>query len=127
MNLKTGIFIVAASVACLCASQSESNAQILQRGNGQLAARAARAVAVRAIPGAGIARFAVRGIQNNGVGQGFRAGNQGFGTQTFGNQGFGTQWFGNQGFGTQVFGNQGFGSQFGVRNGIQGARLFRGF
>jgi len=93
MNLRTGIFTVAASVACLCAMQSESNAQILQRGGGSLAARAARAYVVRAIPGAGIAR----------------------------------QQFGNQGFGNQAFGNQGFGNQFGIRNGLQGARLFRGF
>ena len=114
MYLRTGIFAVAACVACLCATKSTSNAQILQRGNGQLAARAARAVIVRTVPGAGIASFAVRGIQrSNGVGQGFRTGNQGFSTQRFGNQGFGTQAFGNQGFG--------------VRNGLQGARLFRGF
>jgi len=123
MNLRTGIFIVAATVACFCATQSESHAQLLQRGNGQLASRAVRAVAVRAIPGAGIASFAARGIRNNGIGQGFRVGNQGFGTQRFGNQGFGTQTFGNQGFGNQAFGNQGFG----VRSGLQGARLFRGF
>ena len=123
MYLRTGIFTVAACLACLCATQSESNAQILQRGNGQLAARAARAVAVRAIPGAGIARFAARGIQSNGIGQGLRVGNQGFGAQQFGTQRFGNQVFGNQGFGTQVFGNQGFG----VRNGLQGARFFRGF
>ena len=133
MYLRTGIFTVAACLACLCATQSTSNAQILQRGNSQLAARAARAVVVRAVPGAGIASFAARGIRNNGIGQGFRVGNQGFGTQRFGNQGFGTQVFGNQGFGTQTFGNQGFGNQvfgnqgFGVRNGLQGARLFRGF
>jgi len=117
MNLRTGIFTVAASVACLCAMQSESNAQILQRGGGSLAARAARAYVVRAIPGAGIARFALRGTQNNGIGQGLRVGNQGFGGQQFGNQGFGNQ----------AFGNQGFGNQFGIRNGLQGARLFRGF
>jgi len=109
MNLRTGIFIVVACVACLCATQSTSNAQIFQRGNGQLATRAARAVIVRAVPGAGIASFAARGIRNNRIGQGFGVGNQGFGVQQFG--------------GTQTFGNQGFG----LRNGLQGARLFRGF
>ena len=123
MNLRTGIFIVVACVACLCATQSTSNAQIFQRGNGQLATRAARAVIVRAVPGAGIASFAARGIRNNRIGQGFGVGNQGFGIQQFGNQGFGNQVFGNQGFGNQTFGNQGFG----LRNGLQGARLFRGF
>ena len=119
MYLRTGIFTVAACLACLCATQSKSNAQILQRGNGQLAARAARAVVVRAVPGAGIASFAARGIRNNGGGFG---GVQGFGNQGFGNQSFGTQRFGNQGFG-----NQGFGGQFGLRNGLQAARLFRRF
>ncbi len=103
MNLRTGIFMVVASVACMCAMESESNAQGLQRGGGQLAARAVRAYAVRAIPGGRIARFVVqRGVRNNGGGFG--------GGQVFGG-------------GTQGFGNQGFG----LRNGLQAARLFRRF
>ena len=113
MNFKTGIFMLVASVACLWATESESHAQ-----GGQLALRAARAYAVRAIPGGGIARFAIqRGVRNNG---GF-GGVQGFGagTQGFGNQGF-NQGFGNQGFGAQRS------SQFGLR-GLQAARIFRRF
>lgn len=123
MNLKTGICMVVVSVACLCLTESKSNAQVFQRGGGQLVSRAARAYAVRAIPGGGIARFAIqRGVRNTGFGQGFIGG-----TQQFGNQGFGAQRFGNQGFGNQGFGNQGFGNQFGVRNGLQAVRLFRRF
>ena len=102
MNLRTGIFLLVVSVACVCATESKSNAQ-LQRG-GQLAARAAVSYASRVVPGIRIARWAQRGARVAGVGPG-------------GGQGFrlGTQ---------QRFGNQ-FGNQFGVRNGLQAGRFFR--
>ena len=85
----------------MCATESESNAQGLQRGGGQLAARAVRAYAVRAIPGLRVVRIVQRGARVTGVGPG-------------GGQGFRA--------GTQRFGNQ-----FGVRNGLQAGRLFRRF
>jgi len=64
MNLRSGIFMIVAFVACLFAA--ESSAQIIPRGNGQLAFRAARSYASRAIPGVGVGRIVQSGIRNTG-------------------------------------------------------------
>lgn len=106
MNLKSGIFILVASAACLCVTESESNAQ---GAGGQLARRAVRVYAARTIPGFQVASIVRRGAQTAGVGQGFRSNTQpGFqpNVQRFG-----------------AFGGQS--AQFGLRNGLQAGRLFR--
>ena len=95
MNFRFGILVLFVSAACLCATESQSNAQGFQRGGGQLAFRAARRYVGSAIPGV----RAIRTVQRVG-GVGFGGGGQAFrGTQR----------------------------PFGLRNGLQAARLFRRF
>ena len=79
MNLRSGFFILVASAACLCATESESKAQGLQRG-GQFAARIARTYATRSVPGLGVARVVQRGVRF-GRGQGFRGATPRFGNR----------------------------------------------
>ena len=78
MNLKSGIFVLVALVACSLAA--ESNAQIAGNGFGrQAASRVGRFYVARSIgfPTNLVVRYAVR---NTGIGQSFRGGNQRLGT-----------------------------------------------
>ncbi len=77
MKFRSGIFMLVVFAACLIATESESNAQLLRRGG--LATNIARSQIVRASPALRIGQFARSGAQRTnqfGSPQGFRGGPQ---------------------------------------------------
>ena len=97
MNLRSGIFVLVAVVACSLAA--ESNAQIVANGIGrQAASRVARFYVSRSI-----------GFPANQV-------------LRLGSRNAGAQWGGGQGFRA---GTQRWGAQFGNGKGLQAGRLYR--
>ncbi len=83
MNLRAGMLIFLVTAACLCATESQANAQGFRRGGSQLAIRAARRYVGSAVPGVRAIRTVQRvGGVRLGGGQAFRGNQRPFGLRT---------------------------------------------